>query len=150
MPRLPSNQYGYRSDPDVPRFDDARPLFLFDGVCVLCTTGTSFIMRHHADVVFASAQSEFGKALYEHFGMAIDSSYLLIADGYGLTKTDGYFRLLDQLGPAWRIMAVFKIIPRPIRDWFYDLVAENRYSWFGKADYCQLLSPAQRAKLIDQ
>src|SRR5687768_16360699 len=86
MPRLPGKPYGYRSDPGVPRFEDGRTLFIFDGVCVLCTSGTAFLMRHEADVVFASVQYDLGNGLYQHFGMAIDSSYLLIAPGLGYTK----------------------------------------------------------------
>ena len=150
MARLKPRPFGYRDDPEVPPFDESRPLFLFDGVCVLCSSGVAFLMRHQADVSFASAQSALGRALYVHFGMAIDSSYLLIADGCGYTKTDGYFRLLGQLHPVWRLMSVFRLVPRPIRDWAYDLIAENRYRWFGKADYCALLTQDQRGRLMDE
>jgi predicted DCC family thiol-disulfide oxidoreductase YuxK len=149
MPRLEVKPFRYRDDASVPSFDDRRPLFLFDGVCVLCSSGAAFLMRHEADVDFASAQSNLGKALYRHYGMEIDSTYLLIANGLAFTKTDGYFLLLGQLHPAWRILAVFKIVPRPVRDWVYDLVAKNRYRWFGKVEYCQLLSAEQRSRLLD-
>ena len=57
-----------------------RPLFVFDGHCVLCSSGASFIMKHdrnHA-VEFASAQSKLGSAIYRTLGMPVDESYLLI------------------------------------------------------------------------
>lgn len=127
-----------------------HPLFVFDGHCVLCSSGASFIMKHdhkHA-VQFASAQSELGSAIYEVLGMPIDESYLLI-DRTGVhTKSDGYFRLAQILGGCWRIAAAARIVPRPIRDWIYDHVARNRYRWFGRTEQCRLLTPEQRSRLI--
>ena len=38
--------YSYRDNPAVPAFDDSRPVFIFDHVCVLCSGGVSFIMKH--------------------------------------------------------------------------------------------------------
>ncbi|MCH8616402.1 thiol-disulfide oxidoreductase DCC family protein [Sphingomonas sp. SM33] len=151
MPLLEGTAYDYRSDPDVPDFDDGRALFLFDGVCVLCSSGSSFLMRHDnkARIAFASAQSAVGRALYAHYGMPIDESYLLIVDGRGWTKSDGYFRLFHELGGPWRLLNGFRVMPRGLRDWVYDLVARNRYRWFGKSEYCELLTPEQRKQLLD-
>ena len=129
-----------------------RPLFVFDGHCVLCSTGASFIMKHDRQgrVQFASAQSDLGSAIYEQLGMPIDDSYLLI-DATGChAKSDGYFRLAQILGGAWRVALIGKIVPRPIRDWLYDLVARNRYRWFGQTEQCALLTPEQRNRLVIQ
>jgi predicted DCC family thiol-disulfide oxidoreductase YuxK len=128
-----------------------RPLFVFDGVCVLCSTGASFLMRHDREgrVQLASAQSELGSAIYRKLGKSIDESYLLIdAEGWH-AKSDGYFQLAKILDGWWRLALVFWIIPRVIRDWLYDRVAANRYRWFGKVDYCALLTEEQRARLIE-
>ena len=151
MPRLEKQAYSYRDDSAVPNFDDSRPLFLFDGVCVLCSGGASFLMRHDrkAIVSFASAQSPLGSALYRHYGMPIDESYLLLIRGEAFTKSDGYFRLFRELGGAWPLLNAVRIVPRVIRDWVYDRVAANRYRWFGKTDYCTLLTPEQRGRLLD-
>ena len=46
MPELPHPAHSYRHDPDVPAFDDSRALFVFDGVCALCSGGAAFVMRH--------------------------------------------------------------------------------------------------------
>ena len=82
--------------------------------------------------------------------MQIDASYLLIADGGAYTKVDGFARVAKEMGGLWRVAELLRIIPRPLRDWLYDKVAANRYSWFGKTDYCQILTPEQRARLIDR
>ena len=143
---------GYRGDPAIPPFDEARPLFLFDGICVLCSTGVSFLMRHdrQAKIALASAQSSLGRALYAHYGLAIDASYLLIADGRAYAKTDGFIRVGKELGGVWRVAELLRLVPRPIRDWLYDKLAANRYRLFGKSQYCEILTPEQQARLIDR
>lgn len=137
--------------PDAPILRRDRPLFVFDGICVLCSTGASFLMRHDPQgrLQFASAQSALGSAIYRRLGKSIDESYLLI-DAEGChAKSDGYFQLAKILGGWWRLALIFRIIPRPIRDWLYDRVAANRYRWFGKAEYCALLTDEQRARLVE-
>jgi predicted DCC family thiol-disulfide oxidoreductase YuxK len=93
------------------------PLFVFDGVCVLCSEGASFIMRHDpgGQVQFASAQSDLGRAIYEKMGLPIDSSYLLVDSAGTHAKTDGYFQLARILGGWFRLGLVFRIVPRPVR-----------------------------------
>jgi predicted DCC family thiol-disulfide oxidoreductase YuxK len=127
-----------------------HPIFVFDAVCVLCSTGASFIMRHDpaGKVRFLSAQSPLGAAVYSHFGLPIDASYLLITPEGTFKKTTGFFRLADILGGRFRLGKVFWLIPRPIRDLVYDWVATNRYKLFGKSEQCALLSPDQRDRLV--
>ena len=52
-----------------------HPIFVFDGVCVLCSTGASFIMRHdpQGKVRFLSAQSSLGAAVYAHYDLPLDA-----------------------------------------------------------------------------
>jgi predicted DCC family thiol-disulfide oxidoreductase YuxK len=141
--------YSYRHDPDVPDFADDRPLFVFDGYCVLCSTGASWLMRHgQGRLTFASAQSPLGAALYRHFGIDPDQTYLLISDGMAAGDSTGYLKLCGMLGGVWRLLTVFRLVPRAARDWAYRIVARNRYRWFGKVDQCALLTPEQRSQLL--
>ena len=142
--------YGYRDDPAVPPFDDSRPLFVFDGTCVLCSAGAAWVMRHDRQgrIAFASAQGKLGTALYRHFGRDMDETYLLVADGVAFTESDGYLRLARALGGRWRAAAVLRLVPRFLRDAAYRFVARNRYRWFGRAEVCALLSPEQRERLL--
>ena len=127
-----------------------RPLFLFDGQCVLCSTGVKFIMRHDRDgtIDFASAQSPLGAALYKQFGIDPDETYLLVIGDRALGESDGYLEMCSILGGWWRVLRVGRIIPRGLRDWAYRLVARNRYRWFGTSGQCELLTPEQRARLL--
>jgi predicted DCC family thiol-disulfide oxidoreductase YuxK len=41
------------------------------------------------------------------------------------------------------------VVPRPLRDWIYNLVARRRYRWFGKREACMVPTPALRARFLD-
>lgn len=150
MPEISKRAFSYRDDPAVPAFDDSRTLFVFDGVCVLCSSGAAWVMRHdkHARVNFTPAQGELGQALYAHYGVEMDETYLLIAGGRAFTASRGYLELCRVLGSRWHVFRAAAVIPERLRDWFYAVVARNRYRWFGKAQYCGLLTPAQRSRLL--
>ena len=143
--------HSYHTDPAVPDFDDSRPVFIFDHHCVLCSSGVSFLMKHDRKgaIAFTSAQEKLGETLCAHFGIDWDESYVFLRNGKAYSKSTGYFEVARALGGIWRLGLVFQIIPRVLRDWIYDAVARNRYSWFGKTDEaCALLTPEQRGRLL--
>ena len=150
MPELIGPAFSYRSDPGVPDFDDSRALFVFDGVCVLCSGGAARLMKldRHGRVNLTPVRSELGQALYRHYGVDWNTTYLLIDAGRAYTATAGYLRLCAVLGGPWRLLQVGAVMPERWRDAAYALVARNRYRWFGTADHCALLTPEQRKRLI--
>ena len=150
MPEISDRPFSYREDRAVAAFDDSRALFVFDGVCVLCSGGASWIMRHdrRALVNFAPAQEALGRALYAHYGAQMDESYLLIVDGRAYTASRGYLELCRILGGWWHILRLTVLVPERLRDRCYAMIARNRYRWFGKTEYCALLTPEQRARLL--
>ena len=146
---MPEAPYSYRQDPAVPDFPDDKPLFVFDGYCVLCSKRVRWLMKHGGDRVrYASAQSPLGEALFRHYGIDPDKTYLLIAGGVASGESTGYLRLCRLLGGRWKLFLAFAIIPRPIRDWAYRVVARHRYRWFGKVDQCALLTGDEKARML--
>jgi predicted DCC family thiol-disulfide oxidoreductase YuxK len=149
MTDAPRKPFSYRDDPEVPAFPDDKALFAFDGHCVLCSSGVVWLMKHgRGRVRFASAQSPLGAALFRHYGVDPDQTYLLVTDGTAAAESTGYLRLCRLLGGPWRSFLVFHLVPRRIRDWAYRIVACNRYRWFGRVDQCALLSEEQRKQLL--
>lgn len=134
----------------MPAFDDSRPLFVFDNVCVLCSGGVRFLMRHDgaARIAFTSAQGAIGRGLYRHYGLQMDETYLFLANGCPHTMSAGYLALAEDLGGWWRLACMGRIVPRRLLDALYRLIARNRYRWFGKTQACALLSEEQRARLL--
>jgi predicted DCC family thiol-disulfide oxidoreductase YuxK len=54
-------------------------------------------------------------------------------------KSAALVRIARRLGFPWNLAAALWIVPFPIRDWFYDLIARNRYRLFGKREQCVVL-----------
>lgn len=150
MPEVSKPRYSYRNDADVPKFDDGKPLFVFDGICVICSGGASLIMRSDAErkVNFTSSQQTLGLSLYRHFGVDPEESYLLLASGRAYTASGGYLELCKILGGPWHLLRVGAFIPEQARDFVYKAVARNRYRWFGKVECCTLLTLEQRQRLL--
>ena len=61
----------------------------------------------------------------------------VVANGQAYVKSEAVLRIASEL-PRWQWTWLFHFIPRVIRDEIYDLVARNRYRWFGRRDACIL------------
>ena len=145
--------FSYRRDAAVPEFADDRPLFIFDGVCVLCSSGVRWLLRRDpaGRFRFATAQSPLGRAIYAHYGLNFDETYLLLDEGRVYVKSDGYLRIAAILGGFYRpLAALARLVPRALRDAAYDLVARRRYRWFGKTDYCSLIPPELKQRVVSE
>jgi predicted DCC family thiol-disulfide oxidoreductase YuxK len=77
-------------------------------------------------------------------------TFVLIADGKVYSRSDAAIRTARYFGGAWKLLGAIRIIPRPIRDWAYDIVARNRYRWFGRFDTCMVPTPALKARFIQE
>ena len=144
--------FSYRSDPAVPSFPDNRPILIFDGDCVLCSTFVQFILRtdKKQNFCFMSAQSPLGTTLYRHFGLAsVDyETNILLEGGRAWLKSEGSIRIFERLGLPWSVMSIARLLPRPVRDWLYERIARNRLRWFGVRETCYLPDPSQADRFL--
>lgn len=129
------------------------PILLFDGVCNVCNASVDFVLRHdrNARVRLGALQSPEGQALLERHGLSgayLDSLVLIEDDGKAYVKSDAVVRLARYLAPPFPLLAAFGVLPRALRDRLYDLVARNRYRWFGVRDTCRLATPEERARFL--
>lgn len=144
--------FSYRTDPAVPAFPDDRPILIFDGNCVLCSSFAQFILRHDKAHRFRlmAAQTALGAALYRHFGLD-PSDYetnILIEDGRAWLKSEGSIRVFEYLGWPWSLVAVGRLLPRAARDWLYEIIARNRLRWFGIRASCFQPDPSQADRFL--
>ena len=83
----------------------------------------------------------------------LDTVYTVIDHGrpteYVLSRSDAIIYLLSQLGGIWKLASVAKVLPAPLRNIFYNLVARNRYRVFGKHESCMLPEPKHREKFLE-
>lgn len=133
--------------------EEGKGIILFDGVCNLCNKAVNFIIkRDTADRYrFAPLQSPIGLSLLAERRISsesIDSLVLIIPGQAYYLKSSSALKIGRSFGGLWKVLVVLEWIPRPIRDWFYDRVAENRYVWFGKRTECMVPSAGLQAKFL--
>ena len=121
-----------------------RAIILFDGVCHLYTSTVQFIIKRDPNgyFTFASLQSEIGRQLLEEYGLQPDAldTFVLVEGSRCFTRSDAALRVAQHLSGGWSLVRVLSLIPKPVRDWGYTVIARNRYRWFGTHETCMLPS----------
>jgi predicted DCC family thiol-disulfide oxidoreductase YuxK len=127
-------------------------VLLFDGVCTLCNGVVRFVIdRDRAGrFQFAALQSDAGRRLLGGVPQPVPDSFVLFEDGRVFTRSAAALRVARGLPFPWPLAWAFIIVPRPVRDWAYDVVARHRYRWFGRGDTCLVPAPEERARFLDR
>lgn len=125
---------------------DQRPVILYDGVCNLCNGAVNFMLDWDGAAVFrmAALQSDAGKQLLQRSGRAPDdiSSIVLVENDASYIKSEAILRIGAKLALPISLLSYLGFpIPLLIRDFAYDQVANNRYSFLGRRDVCRLRDP---------
>lgn len=135
-----------------------NPVLLYDGVCGFCNKSVQMILDHdkRKEMRFAALQSDYGQQVISRHPELekIDSVVFVEPESDAqqervFIRSNAALRVAGYLGGAWRLLLIFRIIPRPVRDFFYDLFAKYRYKFFGKYDSCMLPAPGVRSRFLD-
>ncbi|KKK36774.1 thiol-disulfide oxidoreductase [Mesobacillus campisalis] len=128
-----------------------NPVVLFDGECNFCDASVQFIIQRDPKGVFhfASLQSDAGEELARkhHIRDDVDSMVLIEGDKV-YYKSAAALRISRHLKGAWKLLYGLMIIPAPVRNAAYDVIAKNRYKWFGKKESCMLPPPSVRKRFL--
>lgn len=128
------------------------PIVLFDGVCRFCDASVNFIIDHDAAgrIRFAALQSEAGQALLRRFGLdARDLDTVVVVQGdHCATRSTAALWVAWHLDGIWRFAAALLLMPAFLRDPLYELLARNRYRWFGRLDACRVPTPEIRSRFL--
>jgi len=127
-------------------------ILLFDGVCNFCNFWVNFLLdRDKEDKFrFTPLQSEIGEKFLKKLCLStkdFDTFVLIDEDKYYIKSTAALI-VAKNLTGLWKMLYVFIIIPRPIRDSLYNLVAKNRYKLFGKREACRIPTSEERNKFL--
>lgn len=130
-----------------------QPVILFDGVCNLCSNSVQFVIKRDKKKIFkfASLQSSFGQALLKKYQLPGTgfNSFILFQNSKVYSKSTGALMVARQLSGGWSLLYLLIIIPSFIRNIIYNLVAKNRYKWFGKKETCWIASPELKIRFFD-
>jgi len=127
-------------------------IILFDGVCNLCNNSVNFIIERDKNekFLFTSLQSEAGKSLLKKHDLSAVgmASIILLSKTKVYDKSTAALKIASQLSGLWPLLYIFIIVPTFIRDYFYTLIANNRYRWFGRTEACQVPTPELKRRFI--
>ncbi|MCK6638569.1 MAG: thiol-disulfide oxidoreductase DCC family protein [Bacteroidia bacterium] len=131
---------------------NSKGVVLFDGVCNFCNSSVNFIIRHDKKDFFrfTPLQSEIGIKISEKYNLDSGNlkSVILVEKGRIYTKTTAALRIAKQLSGGWPLLYAFIIVPAPIRDVVYNIIAKYRYKWWGERESCMIPTPEIRKKFL--
>jgi predicted DCC family thiol-disulfide oxidoreductase YuxK len=121
---------------------------LFDGVCNFCNFWVDFILKR-------DRKDKFRFGMLQNFSRQDSKAQrdnletvILVQEGKTYEKSTAVLRILKEVGGVWKLFYVFILVPKFIRDFIYNIVARNRYKWFGQREACRLPTEEERKKFL--
>ena len=131
----------------------SSPIVIFDGVCNFCDYWVNFALRKNKkkDLLFTSLQGESAKQILPQYSInASDlSSVIFISNGKAYTQSSAALQICRHLSGGWKLFYGLYIIPKFIRDFFYNIIARNRYKWYGKKQQCMVPLEEFKKRFLD-
>lgn len=128
-------------------------LVLYDGVCKFCNSSVNFVLDHEKNdqLKFTPLQSELGSEILKAHGYPMDytESILFLSKGKLEGKAKAALKISKFLKSPWSLAQIFLIIPSFISDFFYNIIAKNRYKWFGQTDACMLPPANHKLRFLE-
>ena len=129
-----------------------NPVIIFDGICNLCCGWIQYLIRIDKTMKFrfVSIQSERGQKLLNviHENDKMTESIIYLKENKSFRESSAVLEILTDIGGVWKLIAVLKLIPKPIRNKLYQLIAKKRYHYFGKRTTCLLPSPENKKRFL--
>ncbi len=134
----------------------AAPVLLYDGVCGFCNKTVQMILDRdrRGTMRFAALQSDYGReTVARHPELEGVDSVVFVEraaeDERVYVRSGAALKVASYLGGLWKLFLCAYVVPRPVRDYLYDLFARNRYRFFGKSEQCMLPPAEARSRFID-
>jgi predicted DCC family thiol-disulfide oxidoreductase YuxK len=129
-------------------------LIFFDGVCNLCNSTVQWIITHdpQARFRFVALQSETAQTILQQYGIQLQpqdlNTILLLQNERIFSQSTAVLRICKHLSGVWKLAYGFLLVPTFIRNFFYAIVSQNRYRWFGKEESCWIPTPELRQRFL--
>lgn len=125
----------------------------FDSHCLLCNASVQYILRHEVrhELRFAPINGSTWKAITGRMDSSLPPDSIVVYDnGTILEYSSAVVRILRSMGGGWTVVGrCASIFPRFFLDFFYTIIARNRYRWFGTTDSCMMPTPELKARFLD-
>ena len=115
-----------------------KDIIVFDGLCVICNSFFKWVLDNDKNdkYLFTNIQSDFYKKSV-NINKSIDS-IILIKENKIIYESEAIKYILKDLDKFFLLQLVLNVTPKFISNFFYKIVANNRYKIFGKKDKCEL------------
>jgi predicted DCC family thiol-disulfide oxidoreductase YuxK len=131
---------------------NSNPVWLFGGVCVLCSRSVQILLRHESghELRFVPIQSDEDKVLAQKHGIdpVNPASFIYLGDGEAFQASDAVLKMLDYTRWTLLWMKIAKLLPKSLRDFAYYALARNRYKLFGKYETCIIPTVKQLQRVL--
>ena len=125
---------------------------LFDGTCAFCEGAVIFIANRdpHDYFRFGASQTAAAAALLAPLGLTRDTarSIILIEDGRAYLRSTATLRIAARLERPWSFLRVLLLVPTPLRDFIYRIVAAIRHRLAGRSNACEIPPREIRERMI--
>lgn len=124
-------------------------IIVFDGQCLICNSFYKWVLRNDKKNVFmfTNIQSKFYSE-NSNIDKSKDS-IIVITKNKILYDCDAIVYILKITKTQLVIRFIISIFPRFISNFFYQIIARNRYDFFGKKDTCYIPSKAELKRFIN-
>jgi len=126
-------------------------IVLFDGTCAFCEGVVTFVATRDPKKYFrfGASQNSSGVAILARYGCAQSArSIVLIEDGQIFLRSTASLRIARHLTWPWSLARYLLVVPRPVRDAGYRVVAAVRHRLAGKSNACEIPPREIRDRMI--
>jgi len=118
--------------------DRNRNIVFYDGDCLLCSKTIKFLLAKDINhqLLFASLSGETYSKIKSTVSENQKNTVILLESNSFSYKSSAILHIMKILPYPWKLLHMFIIIPKSFRDFIYDIIARNRYKWFGKTKFC--------------
>ncbi|MBK9256270.1 MAG: DUF393 domain-containing protein [Saprospiraceae bacterium] len=137
---------------EIEKLSEQRPIIFYDGLCNVCHYLVQFILKYDRKGVFlfSPLQSDAGQSVLKNLSLKLEpETVILLDEGKYYTHSDAVIQIFNLLRGIFRILKVFRVIPKSWRDALYIRFSKSRYRIFGKKDQCILPSDVQKERFLE-
>ena len=126
-------------------------IVFFDGLCPFCHFWVRYLIKkdQNNQFLFAPLQGKTAHELLPSVFLSVDTIVLLEDKKRIYTRSDAIFRIIKILGGVRKMLLVFKVLPTFVRNFFYDLIARNRFLLRKPLESCPLPKPNVAMRFLD-
>lgn len=127
------------------------PIVFFDGECVMCNGFVDLLIKIDPLVMVrvAPLQGQTARQYLPPLPQHREDWSIYYLDHRSLyAQSDAFIHICRRLGGIWAVLSLVSLIPRPVRDFVYRIIARNRYRWFGRRSTCRMPSEQEKKRFL--